>query len=119
MTWQTRLRLVPLVMMLGLWLLIGNALAENGYPNDPASLASGHELAEIHCAVCHAVGQTDASSRPGAPAFRYLSRRYPVSNLEESLAEGIVTGHEGMPEFTFEPADIDVFLGYLSSIQRK
>lgn len=89
------------------------------YPTDPASVASGLEIAEIHCAACHAVGASDESAQAGAPAFRYLSRRYPLENLEESLAEGIVTGHDGMPEFAFAPEDIDAFLGYLTTIQAR
>ncbi|SMP00782.1 c-type cytochrome [Roseibium denhamense] len=94
------------------------ALAGGGaYPSDPASLASGRELAEIHCASCHAVAVDDVSAQPGAPAFRNLSDRYPLESLEESLAEGIVTAHGNMPEIAFEPDDIDDFLGYLTSIQ--
>ncbi|WP_417689951.1 c-type cytochrome [Roseibium sp.] len=96
----------------------GVALAAAEYPTDAASIATGRELAEIHCAACHGVGESDASAQPLAPAFRYLGRRYPISALEESLAEGIVTGHEGMPEFAFEPEDIDAFLGYLTAIQQ-
>jgi len=87
------------------------------YPSDPVSLATGLEIAEIHCATCHAVGRDDVSEQDGAPAFRDLSKRYPLYTLEESLAEGIVTGHEGMPEIAFEPDDIAAFLGYLTSIQ--
>ncbi|MEJ8475505.1 c-type cytochrome [Roseibium algae] len=92
-------------------------MATETYPDDPASIASGLELAEIHCAVCHAVGRSDKSAQSGAPAFRDLSKRYPLSSLEESLAEGIVTAHDGMPEFAFESEDINAFLGYLTSIQ--
>ncbi|WP_417671769.1 c-type cytochrome [Roseibium sp.] len=98
--------------------LPGPVSAASQYPTDAASIASGRELAEIHCATCHAVGSEDASAQPLAPAFRFLGRRYPISSLEESLAEGIVTGHDGMPEFAFEPEDIDAFLGYLTSIQK-
>jgi len=87
------------------------------YPDDPVSLATGLEIAEIHCATCHAVGPDDVSDQDGAPAFRDLSKMYPLYTLEESLAEGIVTGHEGMPEIAFEPDDIAAFLGYLTSIQ--
>ncbi|MTI45135.1 cbb3-type cytochrome c oxidase subunit III [Roseibium hamelinense] len=95
-----------------------SALASGSpYPSDAASLASGREIAEIHCATCHAVSESDVSAQDGAPAFRDLSQRYPLETLEESLAEGIVTGHDGMPEFAFAPEDIDAFLGYLTSIQ--
>ena len=90
-----------------------------GYPSDPVSMATGLELAEVHCSACHAVEQNDKSRMEKAPAFRNLGKRYPLEDLEESLAEGIVTGHEGMPEFSFSPEEIDAFLGYLSSIQVK
>lgn len=89
------------------------------YPSDGASIAAGRELAELHCATCHAVGENDVSAQEGAPVFRDISDRYPLESLEEALAEGIVTGHENMPEFAFEPSDINAFLGYLSSIQSK
>ncbi len=93
--------------------------SDGAYPTDPVSLATGQELAEIHCASCHAVGTDDESARPPAPAFRDLSKRYPLESLEEPLAEGIVTAHDDMPEFAFAPDDIDAFLGYLTSIQSK
>jgi mono/diheme cytochrome c family protein len=99
-------------------LAIQAASAET-YPTDPVSAATGLELAEIYCAACHAVEKDDESKIKGAPAFRDLSKRYPLEDLEESLAEGIVTGHEGMPEFSFSAEDIDAFLGYLTSIQTK
>lgn len=98
----------------------GTALASGGaYPTDDISLATGREIAEIHCAACHAVGRRDESAEAGAPAFRDLSKRYPLESLEEPLAEGIVTAHDDMPEFALEPGDIDAFLGYLTSIQTK
>jgi len=105
-----------------LLVLSGSCVAlasDSAYPNDPASLASGRELAEIHCASCHAVATDDESAQEGAPAFRDLSKLYPLESLEEPLAEGIVTAHENMPEVAFEPDDIDAFLGYLTSIQSK
>ena len=45
---------------------------------------------------CHAIGRSGASPNPKSPPFRDLSRRYPLSNLEEALGEGIVVGHEGL-----------------------
>jgi len=110
-------------LYLGMTIAAGTAsaaLASGGaYPTDPVSLASGRELAEIHCAACHAVAAEDVSAQEGAPAFRDLAKRYPLESLEEPLAEGIVTAHDNMPEFAFAPDDIDAFLGYLSSIQTK
>ena len=62
-------------------------------------VAQGHALAEEKCARCHAIGPEGESTLPIAPAFRTLSERYPVDDLEEALAEGIVSGHPAMPEF--------------------
>lgn len=80
-------------------------------------LARGHALVERNCGVCHAVGRADTSANPAAPAFRELHRRYPVENLAEALAEGILTGHPQMPEFAFPPDDVSAIIAYLKSIQ--
>jgi mono/diheme cytochrome c family protein len=79
----------------------------------------GRAIVEANCARCHAVGKEGASPFSPAPPFRTLGRRYPISDLEEALAEGIVTAHPAMPEFTFEPDEIDAILTYLRSIQEK
>ena len=109
------------VLLSGLLVTAGTPVLAFGtpYPTDPVSLATGEELAAIHCAGCHAIGSDDQSAQAGAPAFRNLSKLYPLESLEEPLAEGIVTAHDNMPEFAFEPDDIDAFLGYLSTIQSK
>ncbi|MEI2383935.1 cytochrome c [Breoghania sp. JC706] len=76
----------------------------------------GRALAESECASCHAIGAEDESPLAEAPAFRDLAKRYPVEDLEEALAEGIVTGHEGMPEIAWEPEQITAFIAYLKSL---
>ena len=79
----------------------------------------GEALLNKNCASCHAVGRTGASPHPEAPAFRTLGQRYPVDSLEESLAEGIISGHSDMPEFTFAAPDVGAIIAYLESIQEK
>ncbi|MEO0467471.1 MAG: hypothetical protein AAF216_13090 [Pseudomonadota bacterium] len=59
----------------------------------------------------------DESQHPQAPALRTLNHNYPVEALAEPLAEGIVVGHPDMPEWQFEPEDIDALLAYLETIQ--
>ena len=49
--------------------------------------------------------------------FRELAKRYPINALEEAFAEGIVTGHPGMPEFEATPKQIADIVAYISSIQ--
>jgi mono/diheme cytochrome c family protein len=96
----------------------GVLLAATSAPGQhKADLANGRRLAETRCARCHAIGLEDASPMPEAPPFRDLDRRYPVDDLAEALAEGIVTGHPEMPEFTFGADEIADFLGYLKSLR--
>lgn len=79
----------------------------------------GEMLLTTNCAPCHAVGTTGDSPRADAPAFRTLSKKYPIETLAESLAEGLFTGHPDMPEFVFEAPDVGAILAYLESIQER
>lgn len=94
------------------------AMAASGAAaQDARMLAEGRALLEDNCSRCHAIDRTDDSLLSEAPAFRTLSERYPVSALQEALAEGIVTGHRDMPEFSAEPVQIAAIIAYLESIQ--
>src|SRR5262249_24774076 len=61
----------------------------------------GKVLVEKNCSRCHAIGKEGESTHPEAPPFRTLSSKYPIDDLAESLAEGIVSGHPDMPIFVF------------------
>ena len=78
----------------------------------------GLVIVRTNCARCHAVGKTGDSTLPIAPPFRSLHERYPVENLQEPLAEGIVTGHPSMPEFRFDPGQVGDIIAYLKSLER-
>jgi mono/diheme cytochrome c family protein len=92
-------------------LIVGGASAQ------PSVAARGEAIARQHCARCHAVESTGESPMGLAPAFRDLSKRYPIQFLAEALAEGIVTGHPAMPRFTFEPREIEALLTYMASLE--
>ncbi len=79
----------------------------------------GSEIAARECSRCHAVTRVGGSPHNKAPPFRDLPRKYPVEHLAESLAEGIVVGHNDMPEFLFEPDDIEALLAYISGLARQ
>ena len=81
-------------------------------------LQQGRQILEASCGGCHAIDAQDNSSHPDAPAFRTLSARYPVRDLEEALGEGIITGHPDMPEFVLEADQIEDVIAYLESIQQ-
>ena len=82
------------------------------------SIAEGQQLVQARCAACHAIGPTGASPRPNAPPFRDLHKHYPVDQLAEALAEGIVTGHPDMPVVAFDEAQVASVVAYLRSLER-
>ena len=81
-------------------------------------LERGRAILEENCSRCHALDAADASALAAAPAFRTLGERYPIADLEEALAEGILTGHPAMPELSFEPGDIAAIIAYIQSLQK-
>lgn len=84
-----------------------------------ANQKRGESIAKARCAACHSIGKSGASPNITAPTFRRIAGQYPLEQLQEALAEGIVTGHGPMPEFTFEPAEIDDLLAYLARLKRR
>jgi mono/diheme cytochrome c family protein len=83
---------------------------------DPV-MERGRDIIARHCATCHAVTPTGRSPHPPAPSLARLSETYPVTALEEALAEGMIVGHPDMPEFRLGPQDIRAVIAYLQSIQ--
>lgn len=101
-------------------LLGGGLIAAQASAQDAATDASadrGRDLALKHCSRCHSLEPAGASSEPTAPPFRDLHKKYPVENLGEALAEGILVGHPQMPEFKFGPDDVTAVIDYLTRIQ--
>jgi len=83
--------------------------------SDPAT--QGFDLVRANCARCHAIDKTSFSPDPKAPPFRDAVKKYDPQALEEALAEGIVTGHEKMPEFAFEPEQVTAIVAYLGTLK--
>jgi cytochrome c len=81
-----------------------------------ATVAEGRLLVQKYCAACHAIGAKDISKHRSAPPFRDVLKRYNASVLAEALAEGLLTGHPDMPEFSFEPSDAAAIINYLNTL---
>lgn len=88
---------------------VGQALA--------SSAERGLEFVSANCAKCHAIGAEDESPLAIALPFRTLHENYPVEDLEEALAEGIVTGHPEMPEFQLDGEQIADLITYLKTLE--
>jgi mono/diheme cytochrome c family protein len=91
--------------------------ASSGLPALASNAEQGKRLALTYCAKCHAIDKVSPSPLKIAPPFRTLHERYPVGMLEESLAEGIVTGHPTMPEFRFDGDQIGDLIAFLKTLE--
>jgi mono/diheme cytochrome c family protein len=78
---------------------------------------TGRRLLEANCARCHAIGATGESPLAEAPPFREVVKRYEPDALAEAFAEGIVTGHNDMPEFEYSPTEISALISYLETLK--
>lgn len=94
------------------------SLRSSVYAADAGLVENGRAIVQEKCARCHAIGTTGKSPHPEALPFRFIVKRYPVEDLAEALAEGIVSGHPDMPVFAFEPAQINAILAYIDSLNR-
>ena len=103
-------------MRIALSFLVLAAASSIVHAND---IAAGQKLVEANCSRCHAIGQTGDSPLAKAPPFREVVKRYPPSSLGEALVEGIVTGHNEMPEFVFESDQAMEIIAYLDSLKAK
>jgi cytochrome c len=77
----------------------------------------GFVIVQSNCSRCHAIGKIGESPLKIAPPFRTLHEHYPVEDLQEPLAEGIITGHPTMPEFRFDPGQVGDIIAYLKSLE--
>lgn len=88
-----------------------------GRKADESQAARGFDLLRANCARCHAIDASSTSPNPKAPPFREVVKKYDPDALQEALAEGIVTGHNNMPDFAFEPDDVTAIIAYLDTLK--
>lgn len=96
----------------------GLAFGQAALAEDHPSLSAGRRIAAAQCGRCHAIDRQGESLNPRAPRFRDLGARYPLDDLREALAEGMIVGHPArMPEVTLGPTQIDDLIVYMKSVQ--
>ena len=86
-------------------------------PVAAANVQQGKRLALTYCAQCHSIDKVSPSPLKIAPPFRTLHERYSVEMLQEALAEGIVTGHPTMPQFSFDADQVGDFIAFLKTLE--
>ena len=86
-------------------------------PTSASNVEQGRRLARLYCAKCHAIDKVSPSPLKIAPPLRTLHERYPIETLQESLAEGIVTGHPTMPQFSFDGDQVGDFIAFLKTLE--
>ena len=75
----------------------------------------GFRFVSLHCARCHAIDKVGESPLAIAPAFRTLHLKYPVSDLQRPLAQGI---HPAMPRFQLEAGEVEDIMAYLKTLEQ-
>lgn len=118
---MTRYWMLPLAGCLAV-ALTGCATDDGGPPPGPVetspfgSVGLGGTLVRQKCAGCHAVELTGDSPMKAAPPFREMGRTYPVRDLQEALAEGLVTAHPAMPQIELEASEVASVIAYLEAV---
>lgn len=79
----------------------------------------GQAIAETACAGCHAIGASDESPHPDAPALRLLGQTIDLDTLEARFAAGTISDHPDMPDWQFEQIDAEGLVAYLKSVQTR
>jgi mono/diheme cytochrome c family protein len=110
-------RLITALAALTLGGCAGEAVRQNG--TEPVVMGSadrGAILVRQKCAGCHAVERSGDSPMRAAPPFRAMGVQYPVRDLQEAFAEGLVTAHPAMPAFELQSTEIADLIAYLERV---
>jgi cytochrome c len=99
------------VIALGTILLCASELA---FAQSPAE-RRGLRLVSLNCARCHAIDKVSKSPLAIAPPFRTLHLKYPVSDLQRPLAQGV---HPIMPRFQLDASQVEDIMAYLKTLER-
>jgi cytochrome c len=75
----------------------------------------GFRLVHLNCARCHAIDKVSESPLAIAPPFRTLHLKYPVSDLQRPLAQGI---HPDMPRFQLDAGQVEDIMAYLKTLEQ-
>lgn len=110
-------RMIAALAALSLGGCAGEAVRQTA--TDPIIMGAadrGALLVRQKCAGCHAVERSGDSPLSSAPPFRSMGVLYPVRDLQEAFAEGLVTAHPSMPAFELQATEIADLIAYLERV---
>jgi mono/diheme cytochrome c family protein len=113
--------LLPLLVAAGSALLVANSFAmpaDAQRPENSESARIGRQVAQQHCARCHAIGRRGPSPNAKAPRFPLIAERFAGNNPAPVLIDGTVVRHPGMPEFSLLEHETDGLVAYIRRISR-
>ena len=84
--------------------------------NGASAAQRGHEMAQLLCQRCHAIGPTGKSPNPLSPPFRSLLAKLTMEGLADEIDEGLPLGHRPMPPWQFSTRQAEDLLAYIASI---
>ena len=83
----------------------------------PAAGASPPRKAAATTATVNDVAFDALKALRWMPAVRTVPPYHDEPVYIEALAEGIITGHNNMPEFAFDPDDVTAIIAYLDTLK--
>lgn len=98
-------------------LVLAAAVATISGEGFAADQKTGEIFARDNCSRCDSITKTGHSPYAKAPTFRFIAHQYKPEYLQEALAEGIVTGHNIMPEFVLSTRQIDDLIAYIQTLK--
>ena len=107
---------VSVQMALVAWTAILLWAVEPAFAEPSEAERRGLIFAHDNCSRCHAIGPVGESPLAKAPPFRTLHLRYPVSDLQRPLLEGI---HSEMPRFQLTPSQARDLMAYFKTLEQK
>ena len=111
MTQESLGRVPRLVVVVGAFL----SLASSPVLAQSPAAQRGLTFVRVHCAQCHAIDKVGESPLAIAPAFRTLHLKYPVSDLQRPLAQGV---HPAMPRFQLEAGQVEDIMAYFKTLEQ-
>lgn len=79
--------------------------------------ARGRAIALAGCAGCHGIDRQGASPMAAATPFRDIVARRSLDDIEQGMAQGLVTAHPAMPRYDFRASEIDDLRAYFETLK--